>query len=111
MDVNTMDRAAAVQEHQHEEERGPAKGERPVFYGQHACAHLGVQALYSELSILDRLLTPLILVFMIVGVVIGEFVSGIQEAFDTVQLNGVSVRTYPTPLFPETVRSTYYVQP
>jgi hypothetical protein len=31
---------------------------------------------------------------MVVGVVIGEFVSGVQDAFDTVRLNDVSVRMY-----------------
>jgi hypothetical protein len=30
---------------------------------------------------------------MIVGVLIGEFVPGVQAAFDTVTLNGVSIRT------------------
>lgn len=44
------------------------------------------QALFQKLSILDRLLTPAILVCMIVGVVIGEFVPGVQQAFDTVKL-------------------------
>ncbi|TCD69012.1 hypothetical protein EIP91_009234, partial [Steccherinum ochraceum] len=48
-------------------------------------------ALVRRLSILDRLLTPSILVCMIVGVVIGEFVPNVQHAFDTVQFKGVSV--------------------
>jgi hypothetical protein len=43
-----------------------------------------VSGIFKELSILDRLLTPLILVCMIVGVLIGNYVSGVQEAFDTV---------------------------
>jgi ACR3 family arsenite transporter len=48
--------------------------------------------LFQRLGILDRLLTPLILISMVVGVVIGEFVPGVQPAFDTVQFYGVSVR-------------------
>ncbi|KAF9225010.1 arsenical-resistance protein ACR3 [Gyrodon lividus] len=49
------------------------------------------QALFQRLSILDRLLTPLILICMVIGVVIGEFVPGVQPAFDTVQFDSVSV--------------------
>lgn len=49
-------------------------------------------ALFNKLGILDRLLTPAILVTMIVGVVIGEFVPTVQSAFDTVTFHGVSVR-------------------
>ncbi|KAH8084865.1 sodium bile acid symporter family-domain-containing protein [Cristinia sonorae] len=48
-------------------------------------------ALIKRLSLLDRLLTPTILVCMIVGVVIGEFVPNVQKAFDTVSFNHVSV--------------------
>ena len=48
--------------------------------------------LFQRLGILDRLLTPLILISMVVGVVIGEFVPGVQPAFDTVQFYSVSVR-------------------
>ena len=39
-------------------------------------------------------MTPAILVCMVVGVVIGEFVPNVQRAFDGVQFRGVSVRTY-----------------
>ncbi|KAK7688387.1 hypothetical protein QCA50_008760 [Cerrena zonata] len=46
---------------------------------------------FKQLSLLDRLLTPLILLCMIVGVIIGEFVPNVQAAFDTVQLRSVSV--------------------
>ncbi|KAG0694874.1 sodium bile acid symporter family-domain-containing protein [Suillus ampliporus] len=49
------------------------------------------KALFQKLSILDRLLTPAILVCMVVGVVIGEFVPGVQQAFDTVKFYSVSV--------------------
>jgi len=51
-------------------------------------------ALFQKLSILDRSLTPAILVCMVVGVVIGEFVPGVQQAFDTVKFYSVSVRKY-----------------
>jgi hypothetical protein len=51
--------------------------------------------LFKKLGIFDRLLTPLILVSMVVGVLIGNFVPGIQAAFDTVKLDSVSVREQP----------------
>ncbi|KAG1740527.1 uncharacterized protein EDB91DRAFT_1053214 [Suillus paluster] len=47
---------------------------------------------FQKLSILDRLLTPAIVICMIVGVFIGEFVPGVQQAFDTVRFYSVSVR-------------------
>ncbi|KAL6298250.1 sodium bile acid symporter family-domain-containing protein [Sparassis latifolia] len=49
------------------------------------------RALVKRLSIIDRLLTPAILLAMITGVLIGEFVPGVQAAFDTVRLQSVSV--------------------
>jgi ACR3 family arsenite transporter len=49
-------------------------------------------AIFQELGILDRLLTPIILVFMVVGVVIGRHAPQIKDALDTVKFNGVSVR-------------------
>jgi ACR3 family arsenite transporter len=51
-----------------------------------------LSVLFQRLGILDRLLTPLILISMVVGVLIGEFVPGVQSAFDTVQFDSVSVR-------------------
>jgi ACR3 family arsenite transporter len=48
--------------------------------------------MFSKLGILDKLLTPIILLSMIVGVIIGEFVPGVQAAFDTVRFDSVSVR-------------------
>lgn len=51
-----------------------------------------IAGVFKELSLLDRLLTPIILLAMVVGVLIGVFVPGVQKAFDTVSLNGVSVR-------------------
>jgi ACR3 family arsenite transporter len=60
---------------------------------EHPEVHSNVpKVLFQRLGILDRLLTPLILISMVVGVVIGEFVPGVQPAFDTVQFYGVSVR-------------------
>ncbi|KAI0358402.1 arsenical-resistance protein ACR3 [Trametes cingulata] len=44
----------------------------------------------DKLSILDRLLTPAILLCMIAGVLMGNFVPGVQAAFDTAQIQGVS---------------------
>ncbi|KAJ6493012.1 sodium bile acid symporter family-domain-containing protein [Mycena sanguinolenta] len=46
---------------------------------------------FKRLSILDRLLTPAILVAMIVGVVIGEYVPTVQQAFDLARFDGVSI--------------------
>lgn len=48
--------------------------------------------IFKKLGLLDKLLSPLIIVVMIVGVVIGEFVPNVQEAFDTVRFDTVSVR-------------------
>ncbi|KAI0630326.1 sodium bile acid symporter family-domain-containing protein [Trametes polyzona] len=46
--------------------------------------------LVKRLSILDRLLTPAILLCMIAGVLIGNFVPGVQDAFDTARFQSVS---------------------
>ncbi|CCM00266.1 uncharacterized protein FIBRA_02296 [Fibroporia radiculosa] len=48
------------------------------------------KALLKKLSLTDKLLTPAILVAMIVGVVIGEFVPNVQPAFDTARFASVS---------------------
>lgn len=50
--------------------------------------------LFKKLGLLDRLLTPAILLAMIVGVIIGEFAPNVQSAFNTIQLDSVSVRKY-----------------
>ena len=50
--------------------------------------------LFKKLGVLDRLLSPLIILFMIVGVIIGEFAPSIQQAFDTVRFHDVSVREF-----------------
>ncbi|EEB86603.1 hypothetical protein MPER_16383, partial [Moniliophthora perniciosa FA553] len=39
--------------------------------------------LISQLSILDRLLTPIILICMVIGVILGTYVPEVQNAFDT----------------------------
>ncbi|KAK7049239.1 arsenicals resistance [Paramarasmius palmivorus] len=60
--------------------------------------------LVSQLGVLDRLLTPIILVCMVIGVILGNYVNGVQEAFNTVQFHNVSfpialgllVMMYPT---------------
>ena len=43
---------------------------------------------------MDRLLTPLILICMIIGVAVGACVNGVQDAFDTIRFHDVSVRTF-----------------
>lgn len=52
------------------------------------------KVLIKKLSLTDKLLTPAILLAMIVGVIIGEFVPNVQPAFDTARFASVSVRTY-----------------
>lgn len=52
------------------------------------------QGLFKELSILDRLLTPAILICMVIGVIIGVYSSDVQEAFDTVRFESVSIREF-----------------
>ena len=48
--------------------------------------------IFKKLGILDKLLSPLIILFMILGVVTGEFAPHIQQAFDAIDFHGVSVR-------------------
>ncbi|KAI0645666.1 sodium bile acid symporter family-domain-containing protein [Trametes meyenii] len=47
-------------------------------------------ALMKKLSILDRMLTPAILLCMVAGVLIGNYVPGVQQAFDTARFQSVS---------------------
>ena len=49
-------------------------------------------ALFRELSIQDRLLSPLIILVMVIGVVVGNYRPNVQHAFETVRFYGVSVR-------------------
>jgi ACR3 family arsenite transporter len=49
------------------------------------------KGIFQQLGILDRFLTPAILVTMIIGVIIGEFVPNVQHAFDVAQFDSVSV--------------------
>ncbi|KAF4623598.1 hypothetical protein D9613_002367 [Agrocybe pediades] len=46
---------------------------------------------FKELSILDKMLTPLVLLSMIIGVIIGEFVPRVREALDTAKFQSVSI--------------------
>ena len=48
--------------------------------------------LFKKLSIVDRLLTPLILITMVIGVVVGKFTPNIQKAFDTARFDSVPAR-------------------
>lgn len=53
----------------------------------------GTQELVKSLSILDRLLALLVLLAMILGVIIGIYAPGVQEAFNgRAKLAGTSVR-------------------
>lgn len=47
---------------------------------------------FRELSITDRLLTPLILCSMILGVVLGEFAPKMREALNAAKFDKVSLR-------------------
>jgi ACR3 family arsenite transporter len=49
------------------------------------------RAVFRELSIQDRLLSPLIIVVMVIGVVVGNYRPNIQHAFQTARFYGVSV--------------------
>jgi len=49
---------------------------------------------FKELSILDRMLTPLVFVAMVVGILLGEYVPSIRTALDTAKLDSVSLRTF-----------------
>jgi hypothetical protein len=57
-------------------------------------AHVQLVELFKKLSIFDRFLTPAILLAMIIGVIIGEFVPNVQHAFDTIRFDSVSVREW-----------------
>lgn len=65
----------------------------PRLGGPHGGLHQGNRpSILTALSILDKLLTPLILLAMILGVVIGEFAPHVQAAFSGRDFNGVSIR-------------------
>jgi hypothetical protein len=64
----------------------------PFFIARFEESYSYIPDLFKKLSIVDRLLTPLILVTMVVGVVIGKFAPNVQRAFDTVRFDSVSVR-------------------
>lgn len=53
-----------------------------------------VPAPFRELSITDKLLTPLILCSMILGVVLGEFAPKMREALNAAKFDNVSLRKF-----------------
>lgn len=55
---------------------------------------LRVGSVFKSLSILDRLLTPFILLAMILGVLIGVYAPDVQGAFNKAEFHGVSGREY-----------------
>lgn len=71
--------------------RGILLGAASVMYEDNLRLHAG---LAGRLGILDKLLTPAILLAMIIGVIIGEFVPSVQSAFNTVRFKSVSLREY-----------------
>ncbi|OZJ04249.1 hypothetical protein BZG36_02483 [Bifiguratus adelaidae] len=76
-----------------------SKGENEEYKGQHEEKIVQTSpqetpsaiGLYQQLGLLDKFLPIWIIVAMIVGVVIGYFCPGVQDAFETVQLDTVSV--------------------
>lgn len=105
---NPLDHHKALTEGWHPPSSDAARESRPqqaqegvVPQGMIVCLSLGPMRtsryfleLFKRLSIFDRLLSPLIILAMIIGVLIGEFTPHVQQAFDTVRFNSVSVRTY-----------------
>ncbi|KAJ3565905.1 hypothetical protein NP233_g7344 [Leucocoprinus birnbaumii] len=53
--------------------------------------HVSGAGVWRKLSVLDRLLSPLILLAMILGVVLSEFAPGFRERLNTVHFDSVSV--------------------
>lgn len=47
-----------------------------------------------KLSLLDRLLTPLILLAMIIGIVAGILAPDVQDVFNSLEFRGVSLREH-----------------
>ncbi|KAL1939819.1 hypothetical protein VTO73DRAFT_9519 [Trametes versicolor] len=78
--------AAQVQDHGHVEANGSADRDNT----SDLAVYEAPAALMKKLGILDRLLTPAILLCMIAGVLIGNYVPGVQEAFDTARFQSVS---------------------
>lgn len=79
--------------------RTAPQGECPLHQSRPNCSSRSPSAvLIKKLSLTDKLLTPAILLAMIVGVIIGEFVPGVQPAFDTARFASVSARMYTTSL-------------
>ena len=64
----------------------------PIGYVVLPCSELDAVGVFLGLSIQDRLLSPLIVLAMIIGVIIGEFCPNAQHALDTVRFDSVSVR-------------------
>ena len=71
---------------------GPPQVTRTHWVVQGDVLLIYLTALMKKLSVLDRLLTPAILVCMVVGVLIGNYVPGVQAAFDTARFQSVSAR-------------------
>ncbi|KAH9476521.1 Arsenite resistance protein ArsB [Psilocybe cubensis] len=67
---------------------GPTRSERPIESWE---GTVKSPSPFKEMSILDRLLTPFVLLSMILGVIIGEFAQGVREALDTAKLHNVSL--------------------
>ena len=89
---------------------GPPPTARDEQSSPHAAFSVKLETfstVFNELGILDKLLTPIILLFMILGVVIGEYAPQVKDALDTVKIHKVSARecrcTDPTRCHPLTL--------
>ncbi|KAF8957180.1 sodium bile acid symporter family-domain-containing protein [Flammula alnicola] len=56
-----------------------------------AALHVQPPKPFQELSILDKLLSPFVLLAMIIGVIVGEFAPSVRDKLDTVKFHSVSV--------------------
>ncbi|KAJ8454263.1 hypothetical protein ONZ51_g13128 [Trametes cubensis] len=84
--------ASTVTEEQHATELGRVEDGQGIGAASDVADNVldAPTALMKKLSLLDRLLTPAILLCMIAGVLIGNFVPGVQAAFDTARFQSVS---------------------
>jgi len=80
---DTAERLSVIQEE--------SKAHADVPQTHYEVENITSKRLLSSLSFLDRYLAVWILLFMILGVIIGNFASGVQEAFQTVTFNSVSL--------------------
>ncbi|CAD6572525.1 MAG: hypothetical protein TREMPRED_000567 [Tremellales sp. Tagirdzhanova-0007] len=72
-------------------DRSSARGKLPFAQTSYLYYNRSASGLVRSLSILDRLLAPLVLLAMILGVIIGVYAPNVQNAFNGAKLAGTSV--------------------